>query len=83
MFGFLKSKSVPSKFIVHDAGTDGNSVYELRVGQEIDQDTAEKLSKISDGVNLYAIHAYYEGEKKRQFVPKQAYLTMKNTLDNI
>jgi hypothetical protein len=80
MFGFGKKKA-PSKFIVYDSGTDGNLEYELRVGEEIDSNTAEQLAKISNGDILYAIHYYADGVKEQQFVSKDVYLKMKATVD--
>ena len=79
---FGNNYPVPNEFTVYDCGTDGDSVYKLTVGKEIDIEAANKLSKIAKGNVLYAIHAYRNGKKENQFVEKDLYLQMKKTMDN-
>lgn len=84
MFGLFKKKaSIPNVFTVYDTGSDGNSVYELRVGHEIDHENAKKLANLANGSIVYSIHTYENGEKKSQFVNKNIYIKLKNILDGM
>jgi len=73
--------NAPQSFTVYDSGTDGSFTYLLKVGENIDSETATKLARIADGTTLYAVHYYRNGKKEKHFVRKEVYLEMKSTMD--
>ena len=84
MFNFFKkSSNPPSEFQVFETGPDGESTYILKVGVQIDMNTAVNLQRISDGGVIYAVHLYREGVKEKQFVPKDLYNQVKESMDSI
>lgn len=72
-----------NKLIVHDTGPDGSSTYELVIGRDIDPKLAEQLISVNGGTDVYTIHVYEAGERSERFVPKDAYLMMKEAMDGI
>ena len=79
---FGGANSLPSQFTVYEVGTDGCSTYVLKVGQDIDEENAAKLSNISANGIVYAIHSYVNGEKKKRYVNREIYLKMKSAMDS-
>jgi len=84
MFGlFSKSEKVPDQFTVFETGPDGDTRYDLKVGIDIDADTASNLHKIAVGNSVYAVHVYKDGVKQKKFVPKDLYQKVKSAMDSI
>lgn len=61
------------KLTVHDTGPDGNSTYELVVGDDISADEAQELISRSGGFEIFSMHHYENGERIESFISKKLY----------
>jgi hypothetical protein len=82
MFGIFKS--TPKKFIGHCLDPiKGYHTKEITPDSDVD---ARKLMELADGVNLYFVAYYENGERTETMVPaskKQAWLDLKARLEKI
>src|SRR3954465_14166669 len=72
-----------STLTVHDTGPDGDSCYELVIGQDISVEDARELITRSGGHEVYATHHYENGRRVENFVSKAFYSALKASTDSI
>lgn len=75
---------MPSRTLtVHETGPDGNSTYQLVIGEDISAKDAEALIARSGGTEVYAMHRYENGNRVESFVSRSFYGQLREAMDGI
>jgi hypothetical protein len=71
------------KLTVYETGPDGDSTYQITVGDEISVEDAREVIERSGRTEVYAMHHYEAGERIESFISKTMYDQLCIAIGNI